>query len=111
VTAAADPELPADYLSAHQAVDAAGISYRQLDYWVTTGLIQPAVWKRRGSGSARRFSPEDVEALKVVSDLLRYGVTVRAVRWWTPQQRIRVRDALHATLQSFAADIAAEVEP
>jgi DNA-binding transcriptional MerR regulator len=32
---------------------AAGISYRQLDYWARTGLVEPGVRGAAGSGSQR----------------------------------------------------------
>ena len=33
------------------ACKAAGITYRQLDYWARTGLVEPSVRNARGSGS------------------------------------------------------------
>ena len=35
------------------ACTAAGITYRQLDYWARTGLVEPTVRAARGSGSQR----------------------------------------------------------
>ena len=35
------------------ACKAAGITYRQLDYWARTGLVEPAVRGAAGSGSQR----------------------------------------------------------
>ena len=37
-----------------------GISYRQLDYWARTGLLQPSVVAAKGSGSRRVYSYSDV---------------------------------------------------
>src|SRR5699024_5829520 len=34
---------------------AAGITYRQLDYWARTGLVEPAVRNANGSGSQRLY--------------------------------------------------------
>ena len=42
------------------ACSAAGISYRQLDYWARTGLIEPTVRPAQGSGSQRLYSFTDV---------------------------------------------------
>ena len=36
------------------ACKAAGITYRQLDYWARTGLVEPTVRPAHGSGSQRR---------------------------------------------------------
>ncbi|MEP7092050.1 MAG: MerR family transcriptional regulator, partial [Nocardioidaceae bacterium] len=33
------------------ACSAAGITYRQLDYWARTGLVEPSVRGAKGSGS------------------------------------------------------------
>jgi hypothetical protein len=38
------------------AARAAGISYRQLDYWARTELVQPTVRGAAGSGSQRLYS-------------------------------------------------------
>ena len=35
------------------ACSAAGITYRQLDYWARTGLVEPSVRAAHGSGSQR----------------------------------------------------------
>lgn len=39
------------------------ITYRQLDYWIRTGRVQVAD-SGEGSGTRRRFTPREVEALK-----------------------------------------------
>src|SRR4029453_8989307 len=38
------------------ACHAAGISYRQLDYWARTGLVVPSVRDASGSGTPRLYS-------------------------------------------------------
>ena len=35
------------------ACSAAGITYRQLDYWARTGLVEPSVLEASGSGTHR----------------------------------------------------------
>ena len=35
------------------ACSAAGISYRQLDYWARTGLVEPSIRTASGSGTSR----------------------------------------------------------
>lgn len=50
----------------------ASISYRTLDYLVRTHLVEPTV-DARGSGSARRWSAEDV-ALVVVAARIMHAV-------------------------------------
>jgi predicted RNase H-like HicB family nuclease len=62
----------------------AGISYRQLDYWVRQLAIAPAQ-PAHGSGSARRWSPLQLVQLRVMSELRRAGVSLpkarRVVNW------------------------------
>ncbi|MGH3263935.1 MAG: MerR family transcriptional regulator, partial [Trebonia sp.] len=37
------------------ACTAAGITYRQLDYWARTGLVEPSVRAAQGSGTQRLY--------------------------------------------------------
>ena len=55
------------------AASAAGISYRQLDYWDRTGLVQPTVRHASGSGSQRLYAFRDILVLKLVKRLLDTG--------------------------------------
>ena len=57
-----------------------GISYRQLDYWARTGLLQPSVATAKGSGSRRVYSYSDVLELKVIKQLLDAGVSLQSAR-------------------------------
>ena len=57
-----------------------GITYRQLDYWATTGLVEPSVRDAVGSGSQRLYSFEDIVTLKVVKRLLDVGVSLQRIR-------------------------------
>src|SRR6476660_10479189 len=52
------------------ACKAAGISYRQLDYWARTGLVEPSVRGATGSGTQRLYGFRDILVLKVVKRLL-----------------------------------------
>jgi len=42
------------------AAAAAGISYRQLDYWDRTSLVIPSIQTATGSGSQRLYSFRDI---------------------------------------------------
>ena len=57
-----------------------GISYRQLDYWTTTGLVTPSVRDAEGSGSQRLYAFEDIVQLKVIKSLLDAGVSLQRIR-------------------------------
>ena len=62
------------------ACAAAGITYRQLDYWARTGLVDPSVRAAQGSGSARLYSFRDILVLKVVKRLLDTGISLQQIR-------------------------------
>jgi MerR HTH family regulatory protein len=44
----------------------AGISYRQLDYWCREGALGPELQRPLGSGRRRRFTAQDLTALRAV---------------------------------------------
>jgi len=62
------------------ACAAAGITYRQLDYWARTALVEPSVRAARGSGSQRLYSFRDILVLKVVKRLLDTGISLQQIR-------------------------------
>jgi DNA-binding transcriptional MerR regulator len=62
------------------ACAAAGITYRQLDYWARTGLVEPGVRAAHGSGSQRLYSFRDICVLKVVKRLLDTGISLQQIR-------------------------------
>lgn len=76
------PQRTSPLFTSYQAASAAGISYRQLDYWVRIGLVRPARGAH-GSGSQRRFAHRDVLLLAAVAELMRLGAgTEAATRLW-----------------------------
>jgi DNA-binding transcriptional MerR regulator len=81
------PEVPAHVDGAPEigyrgptACAAAGITYRQLDYWARTGLVEPSVRAAHGSGSQRLYSFRDILVLKVVKRLLDTGISLQQIR-------------------------------
>src|SRR5690606_17509930 len=52
------------------ACQIAGITYRQLDYWARTKLVEPSIRTAHGSGSQRLYSFKDLLVLKIVKRLL-----------------------------------------
>ena len=59
---------------------AAGITYRQLDYWARTKLVSPSIRSAEGSGTKRLYSFRDIVVLKVVKRLLDAGVSLQNIR-------------------------------
>ncbi|MGD0113291.1 MAG: MerR family transcriptional regulator [Armatimonadota bacterium] len=69
--------------SSQEACRLAGISRRQLDYWVRQLAIKPAQ-PTHGSGSARRWSPLEIVQLRVMGELRKAGVSLPPVRMRRP---------------------------
>ena len=83
------------------ACAAAGITYRQLDYWARTALVEPSVRGASGSGSQRLYSFRDILVLKVVKRLLDTGVSLQNIRAAVGHLRERgVEDLAEITLMS-----------
>lgn len=88
------------------ACRAAGITYRQLDYWARTGLVQPTIRPALGSGTQRLYSFRDVLVLKVVKRLLDSGVSLQQIRTAVEHLRERgVEDLAQITLMSDGASV------
>ena len=88
------------------ACSAAGITYRQLDYWARTKLVQPSLRNASGSGSARLDSFRDILVLKVVKRLLDTGVSLQQIRSAIEHLRERgVDDLAQITLMSDGASV------
>ncbi|HEY2166345.1 MAG TPA: MerR family transcriptional regulator, partial [Jatrophihabitantaceae bacterium] len=83
------------------ACNAAGITYRQLDYWARTGLVAPTIRSAAGSGTQRLYSFKDILVLKVVKRLLDTGVSLQNIRTAVEALRARgVDDLAQMTLLS-----------
>ncbi len=62
------------------ACAATGITYRQLDYWARTGLVEPSIRSAHGSGSHRLYSFRDILVLRIVKRLIDTGVSLTNIR-------------------------------
>ena len=88
------------------ACKAAGITYRQLDYWARTGLVEPTVRPATGSGTQRLYGFRDILVLKVVKRLLDTGVSLQQIRTAVAHLRERgVDDLARITLMSDGASV------
>ncbi|MFE2041123.1 MerR family transcriptional regulator [Streptomyces sp. NPDC059477] len=88
------------------ACAAAGITYRQLDYWARTGLVEPSVRPAHGSGTQRLYSFRDVVVLKIVKRFLDTGVSLQNIRTTVQHLRERgFRDLERMTLMSDGATV------
>lgn len=88
------------------ACKAAGITYRQLDYWARTGLVEPTVRTATGSGTQRLYGFTDILVLRVVKRLLDSGVSLQQIRSAVEHLRERgVDDLARITLMSDGASV------
>ena len=103
----AEALMPADMgFRGPVASHAAGITYRQLDYWARTGLVVPEIRGAGGSGTQRLYSFRDILLLKVVKKLLDAGVTLQQIRVAITHLRERgVDDLTSVTLMSDGVSV------
>ncbi|QEO13210.1 MerR family transcriptional regulator [Agromyces intestinalis] len=88
------------------AAKAAGISYRQLDYWARTELVEPTVRSAAGSGTQRLYGFRDILVLKLVKRLLDTGISLQQIRTAVTQLReAGVEDLAQTTLMSDGASV------
>lgn len=99
--------LPADVgFRGPVACSAAGITYRQLDYWARTGLVQPEIRGASGSGSQRLYSFRDILMLKVIKRLIDAGISLQQIRIAIDHLRARgVADITQVTLMSDGVSV------
>ncbi len=62
------------------ACKAVGITYRQLDYWARTGLVEPSIRSASGSGTQRLYAFRDILILRIVKRLIDAGVSLPNIR-------------------------------
>ncbi len=88
------------------ACRAAGVTYRQLDYWARTGLLEPSVRNASGSGTQRLYSFRDILVLKIIKRLLETGVSLQQIRIAVMQLRDQgIEDLANITLMSDGAGV------
>ena len=94
------------------ACAAAGITYRQLDYWARTGLVEPSVRAAAGSGSQRLYGFRDILVLRVVKRLLDTGISLQQIRSAVMYLREHgAADLAQITLMSDGASVYACTSP
>lgn len=101
-----DEQAPTIGYRGPTACGAAGITYRQLDYWARTGLVEPSVRNPTGSGTQRLYGFRDILVLKIVKRLLDTGVSLQQIRTAVQALRDRgVADLARITLMSDGASV------
>ena len=86
-----DPAEAMQGYRAPQVCKLAGITYRQLDYWDRTNLLQPSLIAAQGSGTQRLYSFSDLVQLRVIKGLLDTGLHLNRIRQaveWLREQEV-----------------------
>lgn len=79
-TADVPPRDQRTWVTLFELVDDTGITYRQADYWVTTGLLATLDAPRPGSGRIRRLDPHQIDRAHALKALLDSGVSLPVAR-------------------------------
>ena len=88
------------------AARVAGITYRQLDYWARTELVEPSIQTAAGSGSQRLYSFRDILVLRLVKRLLETGISLQQIRVAVEQlHEAGINDLAQITLLSDGASV------
>ena len=74
--------------TSQQVLRLTGISKRQLDYWITRGLVKPEIDSGEGRGRVRLFSFRDLLQLRVAAWLRSY-VSLQLIRRIVSRWRVR----------------------
>jgi DNA-binding transcriptional MerR regulator len=64
--------------TSEDVIDACGITYRQLDYWVRKGWLQPRDRRQHTAGVPRDFDDEELAVAARMARLIDRGFTPRA---------------------------------
>lgn len=79
-SAGAGPPFQEANVAAHSTPmvqELTGASFRQLDWWARRGVLVPSIADANGSGTQRRYSDDDVRAVRVVRALAELGAKGR----------------------------------
>lgn len=83
-----------DGLRGTQLCALAGVTYRQLDYWVRTDLVRPSITPGVGSGTQRRYSREDLHLVLILRRCIDTGVSLQRAREAMPMVREAMTEGL-----------------
>jgi hypothetical protein len=82
---------PSEGLTAAQVCARARISYRQLDYWCSTGVLQPIAGGGQGPGRRRVFSEQEATRAQLLAEMINQGLSLPSARWYLERgKRARV---------------------
>lgn len=74
------PREDRDWVTTHELLNEADITYRQADYWTRTRLLTPIEAHTPGSGHLRRYRADQVDRARALAALLDAGVSLITCR-------------------------------
>lgn len=86
-------------VSGHDVALLLGVTYRRVDHLARTGVVVPTI-QADGSGHHRHYTPDDVDAVRVVCDLVDLGMTPAALAPLDRPTRTRLLTAMQDVLDS-----------
>jgi DNA-binding transcriptional MerR regulator len=91
-------QVPEGHLTSSQILAVVGCSYRQLDYWCRTGLVNRENTNGPGTGHWRTFSRAEALRILAVSELSAAGLTISRIREIDPDVIEVIKGAVTITL-------------
>lgn len=82
-------------LSTTEAAQQANTTFRQLDWWARNGYVTPSIVDAAGSGSSRRWSHADVDALIAIVRVARDLASLQPVGAMPGELVTRIWEAWH----------------
>lgn len=67
-------------ISGHELAREAGITYRQLDYWVRAGVLEPVARRALQSGVLRVFDDDEARVARALAQLRTLGAPLKVLR-------------------------------
>ncbi|MDR3128186.1 MAG: MerR family transcriptional regulator [Bifidobacteriaceae bacterium] len=89
-----------------QVCQAVGITFRQLDYWTTTGLVTPSIRVSHKSGVHRLYSFKDIVFIKLVAKITGdLGISLQKVRTAINKMKNEFESLKDATIVSDGTSV------
>ncbi|MDR3152404.1 MAG: MerR family transcriptional regulator [Bifidobacteriaceae bacterium] len=89
-----------------QVCAAVGITFRQLDYWTTTGLVTPSIRVSHSSGVHRLYSFKDIVFIRLIAKITGdLGISLQKVRTAINIMKTQFENLKDATIVSDGTSV------
>jgi DNA-binding transcriptional MerR regulator len=99
-----------DSFSGIEAAQIAGLPYRTVDYWATTGFVVPSISDAEGRGTERKYAFDDLVALRIARDLRKKGISLQALRSIVAELRRRMPLQRNPLAESRLVKVGSDVQ-